>query len=78
MGTGARAPSDCIAADDRFDRPDGLAFDSFGWLWIQTDGGYSNVGDFVNMGNNQMPAADVTTKEIPRSRSAPRAARSPA
>ena len=44
----------------------GLAFDSFGRLWIQTDGSYSNAGDFVNMGNNQMLAADPGTKEIRR------------
>jgi secreted PhoX family phosphatase len=64
--TGTRAPSANITADNLFNSPDGLAFDSFGRLWIQTDGSYSNAGDFVNMGNNQMLAADVSTKEIRR------------
>ncbi len=61
-----RAPSSNINADNLFNSPDGLAFDSFGRLWIQTDGSFSNTGDFAGMGNNQMLAADPTTKEIRR------------
>jgi secreted PhoX family phosphatase len=64
--TDARKPSANITIDNLFNSPDGLAFDSFGRLWIQTDGSYSNAGDFVNMGNNQMLAADPGTKEIRR------------
>jgi len=64
--TGARAPSANVTADNLFNSPDGLAFDSFGRLWIQTDGSYGNAGDFANMGNNQMLAADPATKEIRR------------
>ncbi|MBN8506842.1 MAG: PhoX family phosphatase [Burkholderiales bacterium] len=62
----ARAPSGNINANNLFNSPDGLAFDSFGRLWIQTDGNYSNTGDFANMGNNQMFAADPVSKEIRR------------
>jgi secreted PhoX family phosphatase len=64
--TGARAPSANINADNLFNSPDGLQFDSVGRLWIQTDGSFSNSGDFAGMGNNQMLVADPTTKEIRR------------
>jgi len=64
--TDGRAPSSNINADNLFNSPDGLAFDSFGRLWIQTDGNFSNTGDFAGMGNNQMLAADPQTKEIRR------------
>ncbi len=64
--TGARAPSSNVTADNLFNSPDGLGFDSFGRMWIQTDGSFANAGDFVNMGNNQMLAADPATKEIRR------------
>ncbi len=55
-----------VNADNMFNSPDGLAFDSIGNLWIQTDGNYSNEGDFDGMGNNQMLLADVETGEIRR------------
>ncbi len=61
-----RAPSANINAENLFNSPDGLAFDSSGRMWIQTDGSYANTGDFANMGNNQMLVADPTTKEIRR------------
>lgn len=64
--TGARAPSSNINADNLFNSPDGLAFDSSGRLWIQSDGSFSNTGDFANMGNNQMLASDPVTKEVRR------------
>jgi len=64
--TGARAASANINADNLFNSPDGLAFDSFGRMWIQTDGNFSNVGDFAGMGNNQMLASDPATGEIRR------------
>ena len=64
--TDARAPSANVTLDNLFNSPDGLQFDSFGRLWIQTDGSFSNAGDFAGMGNNQMLAADPQTKEIRR------------
>ena len=61
-----RAGSANVNADNSFNSPDGLAFDGDGRLWIQTDGNYSNAGDFANQGNNCMLCADPTTKEIRR------------
>jgi len=55
-----------INAGNMFNSPDGLKFDHNGLLWIQTDGKYSNKGDFTGMGNNQMLAADPKTGEIRR------------
>ncbi len=49
-----------------FNSPDGLFFDSKGLLWIQTDGNYSNKGDFAGQGNNQMLVGDPATGEIKR------------
>jgi uncharacterized protein len=64
--TGNRAPSSNINASNLFNSPDGLAFDSFGRLWIQTDGSFANTGDFANMGNNQMLVADPVSRETRR------------
>lgn len=64
--TDARAPSANVTLDNLFNSPDGLAFDGFGRLWIQTDGSFANSGDFAGNGNNQMLVADVATKEIRR------------
>ena len=60
------AGSDNITSDNKFNSPDGLAFDNNGLLWIQTDGNYSNKGDFKDMGNNQMLVADPQSGEIRR------------
>ncbi len=49
-----------------FNSPDGLFFDTKGLLWIQTDGNYSNEGDFAGQGNNQMLVGDPATGEIKR------------
>ena len=62
----AYAGSDNINIDNMFNSPDGLSFDRNGILWIQTDGNYSNRGDFAGMGNNQMLVADSVTGEIRR------------
>ena len=62
----AKSGSANITADNTFNSPDGLAFDSAGRLWIQTDGKYSNSGDYVGQGNNQMLCADPASKEIRR------------
>ena len=49
-----------------FNSSDGIKFDEAGILWIQTDGKYSNTGDFACMGNNQMLAANPETGDIRR------------
>ena len=62
----ARAGSSAIDADNMFNSPDGLAFDSAGLLWIQTDGNYSDAGDFAGQGNNSMLIADPASGDIRR------------
>ena len=62
----ASAPSDNINSGNLFNSPDGLAYDSFGRLWIQTDGNFTNTGAFEGNGNNQMLAADPASKEVRR------------
>lgn len=62
----ARAGSASITADNTFNSPDGLAFDKDGRLWIQTDGNFSNTGNYLGQGNNQMLVADVASGEIRR------------
>ncbi len=64
--SGSRAPSANINASNLFNSPDGIAFDAAGRLWIQTDGSFSNKGDFAGMGNNQMLVADTQSGEIRR------------
>jgi secreted PhoX family phosphatase len=49
-----------------FNSPDGMAFDTTGIVWIQTDGDDDNAGDFAGMGNNQMLAGDPATGRIER------------
>jgi len=61
-----KAGSANINAGNMFNSPDGLAFDSKGRLWIQTDGKYSNKGDFEGMGNNQMLVGNTQNGEIRR------------
>jgi uncharacterized protein len=53
---------------DLYACPDGLAFDSRGLLWIQTDAHASQMyqGELVNVGSNQMLACDVRTGETRR------------
>lgn len=63
---GLQAGTSNIKADNLFNSPDGLAFDKDGRLWIQTDGNFSNTGNYAGMGNNQMLVADPATKEIRR------------
>ncbi len=62
----ANAGSENINAGNMFNSPDGMMFDQNGLLWIQTDGNYSNEGDFEGHGNNQMLAGDTSTGEIRR------------
>jgi len=63
---GLYAGSQNINKENMFNSPDGIGFDKEGRLWIQTDGNYSNKGDFEGMGNNQMLCADPATGEIRR------------
>lgn len=63
---GLMAGTDNINKDNMFNSPDGIGFDMAGRLWIQTDGKYSNKGDFAGMGNNQMLCSDPATGEIRR------------
>lgn len=58
--------SENITVDNTFNSPDGLGFDKDGRLWIQTDGKYTNAGEYVGQGNNQMLCADPVSKEIRR------------
>ncbi|MDY0191869.1 MAG: PhoX family phosphatase [Desulfuromonas sp.] len=62
----AYAGSSNITADNMFNSPDGIGFDQAGRLWIQSDGNYSNQGDFAGQGNNQMLCADPKTGEVRR------------
>jgi secreted PhoX family phosphatase len=64
--SGLMAGSKNINKDNMFNSPDGIGFDKAGRLWIQTDGKYSNEGDFAGMGNNQMLCSDPQTGEIRR------------
>ncbi|WP_414575581.1 PhoX family protein [Anabaena sp. CCY 9402-a] len=54
-----------IQGDD-LSSPDGLWFDDFGRLWIQTDHSGDGVGDLVNIGSNTMSCADPNTKQVRR------------
>jgi uncharacterized protein len=51
---------------DDFGAPDGLWFDDFGRLWIQTDQSGDGRGDWKNIGGNVMMCADPNTKQIRR------------
>lgn len=62
----SRAGSKNVTPDNMFNSPDGLAFDSNGGLWIQTDGNYSNRKDFAGHGNNQMLYANPQSGDIRR------------
>lgn len=62
----ANGGSKNFTTDNMFNAPDGLNFSDTGLLWIQTDGKYSNAGDFAGHGNNQMLAGDPVTGEIRR------------
>ncbi|WAC44387.1 PhoX family phosphatase [Pseudomonas sp. SL4(2022)] len=50
---------------DIFSSPDGLAFDSHGRLWIQTDYGDDEAA-MQSMGCNQLLCADPSTREVRR------------
>ena len=46
--------------------PDGLWFDHFGRLWVQTDQAGDGSGDWINIGANAMVCADPNTGETRR------------
>jgi secreted PhoX family phosphatase len=46
--------------------PDGLWFDQFGRLWVQTDQAGDGAGDFVNIGANVMVCADPNSGQTRR------------
>ncbi|AXK39692.1 PhoX family protein [Crenobacter cavernae] len=64
--TDLKSGSANVTAANTFNSPDGLAFDADGRLWIQTDGNFSNAGNYAGQGNNQMLCADPASKEIRR------------
>ncbi|WP_288928208.1 PhoX family phosphatase [uncultured Maritimibacter sp.] len=66
--------SENVTDGNMFNSPDGMAFDSKGMLWIQTDGDDSNEGDFAGQGNNQMLVGNTETGEIARFLTAPNGA----
>ncbi|MBL8350655.1 MAG: PhoX family phosphatase [Burkholderiaceae bacterium] len=51
--------------------PDGLWFDPFGRLWVQTDQVGDGSGDWVNIGSNVMVCADPNTGETRRFMTSP-------
>ncbi|NJL09731.1 MAG: PhoX family phosphatase [Calothrix sp. SM1_7_51] len=51
---------------DDFGAPDGLWFDNFGRLWIQTDQAGDGLGDWNAIGGNSMLCADPNSKQIRR------------
>ena len=62
----AYAGSPNVNEGNLFNSPDGMAIDTTGVVWIQTDGNDDNEGDFAGNGNNQMLAGDPVTGEIVR------------
>jgi secreted PhoX family phosphatase len=54
-----------IVGDD-YGAPDGLWFDDYGRLWIQTDQAGDGLGDWANIGGNVMMCADPNTGQTRR------------
>lgn len=57
---------DVPAGSADFGAPDGLWFDYFGRLWVQTDQVGDGSGDWLNIGANCMVCADPNTGEMRR------------
>lgn len=74
MGEGAYKGSENVTTGNMFNSPDGMAFDTTGLLWIQTDGDDSNEGQYAGMGNNQMLCGNPETGEIARFLTSPNGA----
>jgi secreted PhoX family phosphatase len=64
--------SENVNEGNLFNSPDGMAIDSNGLVWIQTDGDDGNEGDFAGMGNNQILVGDPVTGEIVRFMTGPK------
>jgi hypothetical protein len=62
---------DVPAGSADFGAPDGLWFDHFGRLWIQTDQAGDGRGDWQYIGANAMLCADPNTKEVRRFMTSP-------
>jgi secreted PhoX family phosphatase len=62
---------DVPAGTADFGAPDGLWFDQFGRLWVQTDQQGDAQGDWVNIGANVMACADPNTKQVRRFMTSP-------
>ena len=71
---GAYAGSANINEGNLFNSPDGMAIDTTGLVWIQTDGDDSDEGDFAGNGNNQMLVGDPVTGRIERFLTGPKGA----
>jgi hypothetical protein len=65
VGTATPGTDLTLTAESHMASPDGLAFDQFGNLWIQTDMSGSQQSDGP-YGNNQMLMADPVTRKIKR------------
>ena len=63
---GPYAGSENVNSGNMFNSPDCVAFDQRGFLWILTDGDYSNGGEFAGQGNNQLLIGDPASGEIAR------------
>ena len=63
-----------LTARNIFGSPDGIWIDPDGRMWIQTDisNGVQNRGNYVNIGNNQMLAADAANSDLRRFMTGPR------
>jgi secreted PhoX family phosphatase len=61
-----RSGSALVTVANTFNSPDGIAFDPDGRLWIQSDGNFSNSGDYAGQGNNQMLVADPDRGQLVR------------
>jgi uncharacterized protein len=62
---------DVPAGSADFGAPDGLWFDDFGRLWVQTDQAGDAAGDWINIGANCMVCADPNSGEVRRFLTAP-------
>jgi uncharacterized protein len=73
-GDPAFDPTVRLNSTNIFGSPDGIWIDPDGRFWIQTDisNGTQNRGNYFNIGNNQMLAADPTNAEIRRFLTGPR------
>lgn len=73
-GDPAFDPAVRLNATNVFGSPDGIWIDPDGRFWIQTDISNSaqNRGNYLNIGNNQMLAADPTSSDLRRFMTGPR------